>query len=96
MGCQGDMFVGEVAHPGAYGLIAEVALFDNRGDQQSENTGNYHGPTRQRRIYGNSDETQILNPSLTFRVGMAANAQRQKAPASEGVAKCSLADASGL
>ena len=24
----------------------EVALFDNQGDQQGENTGDYHNPTR--------------------------------------------------
>ena len=65
MGCQGDMFVGGVAHPGAYGLIAEVALFDNRGDQQSENTGNYHNPTRQRGIYGNTGKA--IHQSLTYR-----------------------------
>jgi hypothetical protein len=27
--------------------LFEVALFDNRGDQQGENTGDYHNPTRQ-------------------------------------------------
>ncbi len=55
----------------------EVALFDKQGDQYGENTGNYHNPTRQRGIYGNTGKTLQLNPSLTFRVVMAAKAQLQ-------------------
>ena len=43
----------------------EVALFDNRGDRQGDDTGNYQDPTRQRGIEGNLDTTQMLNPSLT-------------------------------
>jgi hypothetical protein len=43
----------------------EVALFDNRGDRQGDNTGNYQNPTRQREIEGNIDKTQMLNPSRT-------------------------------
>jgi hypothetical protein len=57
--------------------LFEVAPFENLGDQRGENTGNYHNPTRQRGIYGNAGKTQKLNPSLTFRVGMAADAQLQ-------------------
>jgi hypothetical protein len=40
-----------------------------------------HNPTHQRGIHGTIEEPQMLNPSLTFRVGMAANAQLQKASA---------------
>ena len=43
----------------------EVALFDNRGDRQGENTGDYHNPTRQRGIYGNTGKMLQLDPSLT-------------------------------
>jgi hypothetical protein len=57
--------------------LFEVAPFENLGDHRGENTGHYHNPTRQRGIYGNIGNTQKLNPSLTFRVGMAADAQLQ-------------------
>ncbi len=53
----------------------EVALFDNQGDQQGENTGDYHNPTRQRGIV--VEKRGNVYPSLTFRVVMAANAQLQ-------------------
>jgi hypothetical protein len=43
----------------------EVAIFDNRGDRPGENTGDYHNPTRQRGIYGNTGKTLLLDPSLT-------------------------------
>ena len=39
--------------------------------------GNHHNPTRQRGIYGDIGKTLQLNPSLTFRVMMAGNAQLQ-------------------
>ena len=42
-------------------------------DQRGEKKGNYHNPTRQRGIFGNTLETQKLNPSLTLRVVMDAN-----------------------
>ena len=53
-------------------------MFKTGVDQRVENTGNYHNPTRQRGILGNTVETQKLNPSLTRRVGIVANAQLQK------------------
>lgn len=56
----------------------EVALFKTSGDQSGEIQGNYHNLTRQRGIYGDIAETQNRNPSLTFRVVTAANAQHQK------------------
>ena len=59
----------------------EVALFKTSGDQRGENQGNYHNPKRQRGIYGDIGKTGQLNPSITFRVVMAANAQLQKASA---------------
>ena len=55
----------------------EVALFKTVEDQRAKNTGDYHNPTRQRGIYGNTCKTRQLNPSLTFRVVMVANAQLQ-------------------
>ena len=51
------------------------AVQDCRGDQRGENTGNYHNPTRQRGIYGNTGRTRQLYPSLTSRVVMAAISQ---------------------
>lgn len=56
----------------------EVALFQTSGDQSGEILGNYHNLTRQRGIYGDIAETRNRNPSLTFRVVTAANAQHQK------------------
>jgi len=56
-------------------------MFKTAGDPGAENTGDYHNPTRQRGIYGNTGKTLQLNPSLTFRVVMAANAQLQNASA---------------
>ena len=57
----------------------EVALLKTSGDQSGEIQGNYHNLTRQRGIYGDiAAETQNRNPSLTFRVVIAANAQIQK------------------
>jgi hypothetical protein len=55
----------------------EVALFKTGEDQRDENTGNYHNPKRQRGIFGNTVETQKINPSLTRRVGIVANSQLQ-------------------
>jgi hypothetical protein len=55
----------------------EVALFKTWDYQRGENKGNYHNPTRQRGILGNILETQKLNPSLTRRVRIVANAQLQ-------------------
>ena len=42
----------------------EVALFQTSGDQRGVNKSNYHNPKRQRGIFGNTHETQKLNPSL--------------------------------
>ena len=55
----------------------DVALFKTGEYQRGENKGNYHNPTRQRGIFGNTLETQKLNPSLTRRVGIVANAKLQ-------------------
>ena len=52
----------------------EVALFMTAVDQRGKNTRDYHNPTRQRGIYGNTFKTLQLNPSLTFRVVIAPNA----------------------
>jgi hypothetical protein len=55
----------------------KLRKFKTGGDQRVENTGEYHNPTRQRGIFANTAETQKLNPSLTRRVGIVANAQLQ-------------------
>jgi hypothetical protein len=57
----------------------EVALFKTIADQRAKNTRDYHNPTRQRGIYGDTCKTLQLNPSLTFGVVMVSNAQLQKA-----------------
>ncbi len=56
----------------------EVAHFVNGIGRLRENTVNCPNPKRQRGIVTNTAETQNLNPSLTQRVGMVANAQLQK------------------
>ncbi len=55
-----------------------VSLTDVSG---CENPLNQHAA--QRGVYGNTCRTLQLNPSLTFRVMMVANAQLQKASVSE-------------
>jgi hypothetical protein len=59
----------------------EVALFQTPGGQRLGTTGRYHNPMRQRGIYGETGQTRNRNPSLTQRVGMAANSQLQNASA---------------
>jgi hypothetical protein len=53
-------------------------MFKNEINRRGENRGNYHNLKRQRGIYGDPCKTLQLNPSLTFRVVMAANSQLQK------------------
>jgi len=60
----------------------EVAPFLTAGDQRAENKGNYHHPTHQRGIFGNTAETQKRNPSLTQRVVICTNTQLQNFNAS--------------
>jgi hypothetical protein len=50
--------------------LFEVAMFKTAGNQWAKNTGDYHNPTRQRGIYGNTCKTRQLNRSLTFLVVM--------------------------
>ena len=57
--------------------LFESAMFKTAGDQRGENKGNYHNPTRQRGIHGDTAKTLQLIPSLTSGVVMAANAQLQ-------------------
>ena len=74
----------------------EVALFNSAEDQRCENKGNYHNPTSQRGIYGDTGKSLKLNLSLTSRVVMAANLQLQDASGRDlDPGEKSLTDVSG-
>ena len=61
-------------------MTTEISVFKTAEDQRGENREDYHNPTRQRGIYGDTGKTRPLNPSLTFRVGMDGNSQLQNLP----------------
>jgi hypothetical protein len=72
---------GLVYRPGG-GAGLEVALYKTSEDQRDENKGNHHNPRRKRGIFRTTRKKLQLDPSLTFRVVMAADSQLRKAPAS--------------
>ena len=60
-------------------VFFEIAMFQTLPGQWDKNTRDYHNPTRQRGIYGDTGKTLQLGPQLTFRVWMSTNAQLQDA-----------------
>lgn len=62
----------------------EVASFKTAEEQHCANTGSYHGPTRQRGIYGAPYQTRRLNSSLTFRVMKTHNIEVALSPGHDG------------